>query len=181
MKCLEPISVDLYARESASVSEIKKDISENQEYVAVLQLETLKNNVDMQTKFFRMALLIISIIMAVIGILLLESFSKISVLERKNEIGILKSLGATNTEIMWTLWFDSVFIALLEIILSLVITAISMKIIPVFLKDIEMFSMEYPFTLILGLGIGSMIIVMVFSFLIIKKVIKDTPAVLLKQ
>lgn len=181
MKCLEPIGIDLYAKEPAIVAEIKKDISENQDYVAILQLETLKNNVDMQTKFFRMALLIISVIMAVIGILLLESFSKISVLERKNEIGILKSLGATDMEVMWTLWFDSMFISVLEIALSLGITAISLKIIPVFLKDIEMFSMEFPIILLLGLGISSMIIVMTFSLLMIKKVIKDTPATLLKQ
>lgn len=178
---LEPIMLDIYASNPSDVTKIKENILKDQDFVAVSQLETLKTNVDMQTKFFRMSLFAISIIMIVIGIALLESFAKISVLERTKEIGIMKSLGAKDRDVMCTLWFDTISISLLEIFLSFMITGIAARFIPAFMRNVEGFLLEYPLVMLIVFGFFALLIVMFFNMLLLRKMIKNTPASLLKH
>ena len=92
MKVMDPITVDIYVSHPGEVTLIKDSINENASFEASCQLETLKANVSMQTRFFSIALIVIGIIL-LISVALLSSFSKTSILEYKKEIAIIKSLG----------------------------------------------------------------------------------------
>ncbi len=180
MRHLEPTVLEVYASNAGDVTDIMKSIEKNEEFIAESQLESLKNNVAMQTRFFEVSILLLGIIMVIISISMLASFSKISVLERKKEVGIIKSLGAGDNSVFFTLWFDIAVISVAAIILSLIITKVFMLILPYIMVDIAFVEYTYPIKYLLIIGILFMAVIAVYTMLGMKKLVKNMPALLLK-
>lgn len=180
MKSLEPTVLEVYAANTGSVTGIIKDIEKNEEYIAVSQLESLKNNVGMQTRFFEISIVLLGTIMVIISISMLASFSKISVMERKKEIGIIKSLGASDRNVFLTLWFDIAVISVAAMALSLLITKIFMMILPDIMANIAFIEFTYPIEYLLLIGGLFMAVITIYTMLGMKKLVKKMPALLLK-
>ena len=181
LKEINPTVLEMYASKTINVSEIKERIDKEENFTCSLRLESLKNNVAQQTSYFKLTLIVIGFIMVFVSISMLASFSKIVVLERRKEIAILKSLGATNKHVALTLWFDWIVVSLLACAFSLGITAIFVNVTPYFIKDISFFKLEYPTIPLLLLSGMSLLFVCIYSLFGMKKLIKITPAELLKH
>ncbi|MCI8668907.1 MAG: ATP-binding cassette domain-containing protein [Lachnospiraceae bacterium] len=180
LRSLEPTVLEVYAANTGSVTDIIKDIEKNEEYTAASQLESLKNNVGMQTRFFEISIILLGTIMVIISISMLASFSKISVMERKKEIGIIKSLGASDRNVFLTLWFDIAVISVAAMALALWITKIFMIILPDIMGDIAFIEYTYPIKYLLLIGVLFMAVITVYTMVGMKKLVKKMPALLLK-
>lgn len=181
MQKLDPVGIDIYATNPEQVTAIKDSINEKANFEASTQLETLKENVLSQTRFFSIALILLGTILLLISIALLSSFSKIAVLERKREVAIIKSLGATNRQVLSILLFDSAVITVVSFLLSLVMFAALKLLIPFILPDVELLCTGFPIGLLAIIGF-------VFAFLIfiqtggtLRKLVKKMPAELFAQ
>ncbi|MDR2267411.1 MAG: ATP-binding cassette domain-containing protein [Christensenellaceae bacterium] len=181
MVIAKPTTLDLYISDITKSTEIITVIKQNESFTAESNYENLKENISMQTRFFQIALFIIGIIMAIISISMLNSFGKINVLERKNEIGIIKSLGASNKNVLFLLWFDTIVISLLAIVFACWLSIAYMYIIPIILSEITYIKVAYPITLLLIIGFSFLGISIVVSMLNLWKLIKKMPAELIKH
>ncbi len=144
LKEIEPIMLEIYLPSSQDVSATRDRIEAEDGLECTMQLENLKLNVLQQTSFFKWALLLTGMILAVISIAMLGSFSKLSVLERKREIAIIKSLGASDIEVLLTLWFDSVFISVMSFAMAMVFAGIFTVAIPGLLPDLAFAEFGFP-------------------------------------
>ena len=181
LKRLEPKVLELYASENLDVSAIKETIEQDEEFTCYLQLESLKLNLSQQTGFFKLALTVIGIVMIFVSICMLASFSKLVVLERRREIAILKSLGATNGNVRFTLWFDSVIISLSAFVFALILTKILALILPIFIKDMSYVHIEYPIGYLILLGVLFLVFICAYTAISMQKLVKKMPAELFKE
>lgn len=181
MKIVNPIRVDIYANKADQVPEIKDDINKKYDFKASAQLETLKDNISMQTRFFTIALILLGIVLICISCALLSSFSKISVLERKKEVAIIKSLGASNRSVLFILLFDSAAISILSFFISLIIFAVLKFSLPYVLPNIELLTTGFPIMLIILINIAFTAIIFLQTGLVLRKLVKQMPAQLLTQ
>ncbi len=179
MKKADPISVDIYVSNIEDVSKIKKDINEKYEFEASAQMETLKENVSMQTRFFSLALMLLGIVLVCISCALLSSFAKISVLERKKEIAIIKSLGADNPTVLCILIFDTIVIALLSYLLAIIFFCGIDFIIPLVINNSELLITRFPIGQITLISVIFAILVVLYTSLNLRKLVKQMPADLL--
>jgi len=124
MQKIDPIAIDIYVLNPDKIITIRDNIKANTDFEVNTQLQTLKDNVLMQTRFFSFALVLFGVILVMISGALLSSFSKIAVLERKKEVAIIKSLGANNRNVLSILLFDSGVIAVLSFFLAMLIFAV---------------------------------------------------------
>ncbi len=180
LKHLEPTELQLYVSNAENVISVMKDINRNESYTAESKLESLKDNVSMQTRFFELSILLLGIIMVIISFFMLASFSNISVLERKKEVGIMKSLGAGNKNVLYTLWFDTVIISISAFLMALLVTGIFILLLPHIMTNIGFIEFTYPIQNLVGIGIIFLIVIVVYTILGMKKLVKNVPAVLLK-
>lgn len=181
MKKVDPIAVDIYASNPDKVAEIKNSIHENEDFEASAQLETLKENVSMQTRFFSMALIVLGAILLVISVTLLSSFSKIAVLERRREVAIMKSLGASNRSVLSVLLFDSAAIALLSFVLALFLFSMIKFALPSILSDANILNLGFPVWLIVIISFLFALLVFLQTGLNLRKLVKKMPAELFVQ
>lgn len=172
---------ELYISDITKSTAITNSIKQNEEFTAESNYENLKNNISMQTKFFEIALLSLGIVMALISALMLNSFAKITVLERKKEIAILKSLGASNLNILALVLFDVLVITLLSIAFALLLSIAYLFLIPLMLSGISYIKVTYPIGLLLLIGSIFIIFVCFYSVLSLQKLIKKMPSELIKQ
>lgn len=178
---IEPIALDVYASDPEQVKAIEEDISQNHTFEVQVRLDTLKQNLFVQTLFFRVALVLIIIVLVCISFALLSSFSKITVLERKKEIAIIKSLGADNGNVLCILLFDAAVISAAAFVMSILIYIPVRMILPYFMKNINAFGMKFPLGLMAVTGVIFAAIVFIQVSLGVRKVVKQMPAELLKQ
>lgn len=181
LKKIEPTVLDAYLSQTVNVADIKENINNNEKFTCTLQLEDLKNNVSKQTSYFKWAIILAGLIMILVSIAMLGSFSKVAVLERKKEVAIIKSLGATDREVLLTLWFDSVAISFTAFLISLLITGLFIIALPHIITDMSFVDFRYPFVSLITLGICFMIFVCFYTLLSLKKLVKKMPAELFKQ
>jgi len=178
---VDPIGVDIYLAKPDDVTSIKESINTNEKYAASTQLENLKDNVTMQTRFFSLALILIGIIFLLISISLLSSFSKIAVLERKKEVAIIKSLGASNRNVLFVLLFDSGIISLLAFVLSLFFYGILNTVLPYIMPKSSVLDYGYPVFLLIGINLIFALLVIVYTRLNMRNLVKKMPAELFVQ
>lgn len=178
---VDPIGVDIYLANPDNVAAIKESINNNEKFTASAQLESLKDNVSMQTRFFSLALILIGIILLLISIALLSSFSKIAVLERKKEVAIIKSLGASNRNVLSVLLFDSGIISLLSFAFSLISYAILNAILPFIMPESTILDYGYPLLLLIGINLVFTLLVTVYTGLNLRRLVKKMPAELFAQ
>lgn len=181
LKAIKPTVLDVYIPQSVNVSEIKNSINSEEEFTCHLQLENLKNSVAQQTSYFRLTLIAVGGIMVLVSVAMLASFSKLVVLERRQEIAILKSLGATNRSIMFTLWFDSLMISILACIFSFILTGLCVVVLPYFVKDMSFMKFNYPLGALLILGICVLLCVCIYTLAGMRKLVRKMPAELFKH
>lgn len=181
LKSYEPKVLEVYASKKLDVSAIKETIERDEEFTCYLQLESLKLNLSQQTGFFKLALTVIGIVMIFVSICMLASFSKLVVLERRKEIAVLKSLGATNGNVRLTLWFDSVIISLSAFVFALILTKVLAVILPLFVKDMSYIHIEYPIAYLVMLGILFFVFICIYTAISMQKLVKKMPAELFKE
>lgn len=181
LKEIEPTVIESYFPQKVNVSNIKKEIDENEKFTCSLQLETLKDNVLKQTTYFELVIILIGFIMILVLIAMLSSFLKIVVLERKKEVGIIKSLGASNKDVLFTLLYDSMIISLVSVLLSFLITWVFLLLLPNIITDLSFVNFEYPLLSLIILGLFFTLFICFYTFFSLKKIVKETPADLLKQ
>lgn len=178
---IKPLIIDAYISNKVDVSTIKEMINNNEDFICSLKLEDLKNSISQQTSFFKIGITAMGIIMIFISIFMLASFAKITVLERTKEIAIIKCLGASNRHIMSILAYDAIIISIIAFILSCILTKLWVEIIPRFLGDMSFVRFSYPFKSLLIINIISVLLVICYTLISMKKLVRRTPAELLKQ
>lgn len=181
MQNVNPIAVDIYVSNPDEVTAIKDSINAKMAFEANAQLETLKENVSMQTRFFSIALIMLGIVLLLISIALLNSFSKIAVLERKKEVAIIKSLGANNRNVLSILLFDSAVITLLSFVLAMLIFPVFQFVLPYILPDTNIINFGFPLLLITMISLVFTLLVFILTGLNLKKLVKKMPAELFAQ
>lgn len=181
MQKLDPVGIDIYATNLKQVTSIKESTNEKTNFEASTQLETLKENVSFQTRFFSIALILLGTILLLISIALLSSFSKIAVFERKREVAIIKSLGATNRQVLSILLFDSAVITVVSFLLSLVVFVALKLLIPFILTDVELLSIGFPIGLLAIIGFVFSFLIFIQTGVTLRKLVKKMPAELFAQ
>lgn len=177
----DPVSVDLYVKDTSKVSEICRQLSATKGFEAETNQETLKRAILSQSLFFQMALMVLGVILAWISILLLNSYSKISALERRKEIAILKSLGAADRTVLEVLLFDSFAIAAASTVcamaLSILARFVASKAVP------QILFVSIPSVLVTALLVGIIFTLMIVLLTIIsmRSFVRKMPAELFLQ
>ena len=178
---VDPIAIDIYVSNPDKVPTIKDSVNANAAFEAITQLETLKNNVSMQTRFFSIALILLGIVLLMISVAMLSSFSKIAVLERKEEVAIIKSLGANDYSVLSILLFDSAVIALLSFLLALLLFTVLQFALPYILPNVNVLNFRFPFLLLLLISLVFTFLTLIQTVLSLRKLVKKTPAELFAQ
>lgn len=181
MQIVDPIGIDVYAANPEQVTEMRDSINEKYAFNADIQLDTLKNNISNQTKFFSTALILLGIVLLCISGALLSSFSKIAVLERKKEVAVIKSLGADNRSVLFILLFDSAVISVISFFISLIVFAAFKFVLPYILSNIEIISLGFPIGLILLISVIFSLLIFLQTSLSLRKLVKQMPAELFAQ
>lgn len=181
MKKIDPVSLEIYVSEPQRIDDIRDSINKNYDFETEVELDTLKQNVNGQTRFFSAALILIVIVLVCISFALLNSFSKIAVLERKKEIAIIKSLGANNGNVLCILLFDALIISFAAYIISIVISVVIKFVLPLFLKNINGIEIGFPFGVITLVSAVFTLLVLIKTSISLRKIVKQMPAELLIQ
>ena len=173
------ISLDIYLSDRYDTAETRNKILETDKYTCTYQLESLKKNVSNQTSFFTIALILVGVILTIISIALLNSYAKISVIEKRRDLAIIRCLGATNKDLLGVLIFDSVVISLLSIFLSFGITFVINLFLPKIFNT-TFINYSYPWLLSIIIGSIFVLLTMLVTSLHFIKISRKMPADLLK-
>jgi ABC-type antimicrobial peptide transport system permease subunit len=166
---------------SADVGKIKDKIEKEDGFKGILQLENLKMNVLKQTSFFKWSIFLAGAILSMISLSMLGSFSKLSVLERKKEIAIIKSIGASNTEVLLTLWFDSACISVISIFAAAAFTGILSAMIPRVIPELAFAESGFLWLTLLTFAMLFFIAILFYTFFGMSRLIKTMPAQLMRD
>lgn len=181
MQVPKPKKVELYIKDVEKIEQTMDIIKENEDFVVNSSFQNLKDNISSQTNFFELALFALGIILILIALVMLNSFTKITILERKEEIAIIKSLGASRRNIINVIFFDFLIIFLFSFVLASVFLIAYVIIFPMLLSNISYINLTYPWVMLLIVG-GCFLFFLFFYCLIgLRKLIKTMPVVLFKQ
>lgn len=160
---------------------IKDELSSWGEFEAETNQETLKRAVMSQSLFFEVALVALGIILVWISILLLNSYSRIAVLERRKEIAILKSLGAKDRTVLKVLLFDSGVIDVLSLLCAFVLTLMTRSIVGCFVPQIATIGLLSTLLIVLMVAVVFAAFIFALTFLVLRKFVHKMPAELFLQ
>lgn len=177
----DPVVADIYVKDSAQAALIKDELSSWGEFEAETNQETLKRAVMSQSLFFEVALVALGIILVWISILLLNSYSRIAVLERRKEIAILKSLGAKDRTVLKVLLFDSGVIDVLSLLCAFVLTLMARSIVGCFVPQIATIGLLSTLLIVLMVAIVFAAFIFALTFLVLRKFVHKMPAELFLQ
>ena len=179
LKIADPVSLDVYLPDNLDTASVYNELNSGDDYFCMYYLEDLKDQVGSQTVFFEFAILISGIILTLISVAMLNSFSKITVLERRRELGIIKSLGAGNKELMAVLLYDSAVMAIASVVLSAGLTFVGNEVLKKVFGSMDYIKFSYPLTTQLLLGGIFTVIIIVCTALHFVKVARMMPSELL--
>ncbi len=179
IKIADPICVDVYLPDSIDTAQTFEEINSEGKYFCMYSLEKLKNQIGGQTAFFQISIMLVGIILTMISIALLNSFSKITVLERKRELGIIKSLGATNKDLMAVLLYDSLVMAVASFVVSLGLTLAGNIVLKNVFASMGYIDMAYPWKYELMMGGAFFLLILLCTSFHFIKVARSTPSELL--
>lgn len=130
---------------------IKKLDEYNQEFDKLIYIDTMASAIDIVKKFIMIisvVLIAFSIIAIIISSLMIGILTNVRVLERKKEIGIFRSLGASKGDIRRLFGFQNIFIGSVSLIVSLIIINIIKEpinnILYKYLEINNIFKINYP-------------------------------------
>ncbi len=179
LKIADPVSLDVYLPDDLDTASVYKELNSEDEYFCMYYLEDLKDQIGSQTVFFEFAILISGIILTLISVAMLNSFSKITVLERRRELGIIKSLGAGNKELMAVLLYDSAVMAIASFVLSAGLTFVGNEVLKKVFGSMDYIKFSYPLTTQLLMGGVFTVIIIFCTTLHFVKVARMMPSELL--
>lgn len=180
MRQIEPVQIDVYASDDCPPDMIREDTESGRDYTCYLQQEMLKYSVGQQTYFYRLAFILVGLILALVSLMMIGSFVKIVVLERRQEIAIMKSLGATGKEVLLTLWYDMVIISLLAVIVAAVMTGVLIALLP-HIQAFSVVPLSYPISRFLLLSTAFSTVICGYTLIRLRTIADKTPASLLTE
>lgn len=178
---LKPVCIDIYLSDIFDTASEYNKILEEGKYFCTYKLEQLKKEVNGTTSYFKIALIVVGIILTIISIALLNSYAKITVLERKHELAIIRCLGASNRDLRRVLLFDSAVISIIAIIFSMIATFVTNIFMPNIFSSITFIDFSYPWVALLSIGAAFFILSMIVTLLHFIKISRTMPADLLKD
>ena len=146
-----PNQINIYTANLNDKNEVIKKLDEyNRNYDKLIYIDTMATAIDIVKKFIMIIsviLIVFSFIAITISSLMIGILTNVRVLERKKEIGIFRSLGASRGDIRRLFSFQNMFIGITSLIVSLfIINIIKMpinKIIDNYLKIGDIFKINY--------------------------------------
>ena len=178
---LKPVCIDIYLSDIFDTASEYNKILEEGKYFCTYKLEQLKKEVNGTTSYFKIALIVVGIILTIISIALLNSYAKITVLERKHELAIIRCLGASNRDLRRVLLFDSAVISIIAIVFSMIATFVTNIFMPNIFSSITFIDFSYPWVALLSIGAAFFILSMIVTLLHFIKISRTMPADLLKD
>ncbi len=181
LKEIEPVALEVYIPASQDVSVVKRRIEAEDGLKCSLQLENLKMNVLRQTAFFKWAILFAGAILAIISLAMLGSFSKLAVLERKKEIAVVKSLGASDPEVLLILWSDSLCISVISVFMAASFTGVFTFVVPYMLPELAFAEFRFPVGSFIVFAVMFFIAVLLFTLTGMRRLVRTMPAELMRN
>lgn len=152
-------SISIYPKTREGKEKIKKVLNK---YQIVDEAQEITDIINRIIKIITYVLIIFSISAFTITIIMMNIMSYIEVIERKQEIGILKTLGTRNKDIKRIFIFENILIGFISTIISLLNLYILSKIInPIINAKIGL-------TSLITINIKTIIIIFIVSFIISK-------------
>ena len=152
-------SISIYPKTREGKEKIKKVLNK---YQIVDEAQEITDIINRIIKIITYVLIIFSISAFTITIIMMNIMSYIEVIERKQEIGILKTLGTRNKDIKRIFIFENILIGFISTIISLLNLYIISKIInPIINAKIGL-------TSLITINIKTIIIIFIVSFIISK-------------
>lgn len=173
--------VDIYLNDKFDAEAVNNELINGGTYWSSIALANLKAQVNNETKLFRVTIMIIGIVLSMFSVAMLNSFSNISLLERRRELAIIKCLGANNYDMMAVLMYDSIVISLLAFVMSLGLTAIIVRAMTHILDGIAYVSFDYPWQSEIIISLCFFVLVVVCTIFHFAGVTRKSPAELLKE
>ena len=146
-----PSGINIYTSDIDNKNEVTRYLDEyNETNDKLIYVDTMKNAIDIVKKFIMiisLILIIFSIVAIIISSLMIGILTNVRVLERKKEIGIFRSLGASKGDIRRLFNLQNIFIGIIALVISLIgINVISIpinKIMEKYLEIVNMFKINY--------------------------------------
>lgn len=173
--------VDIYLSSGLSAENVCDELLESENYWASFALASLKSQINNETRMLRITNFMVGIVLSLISFAMLNSFSKISLLERSHELAIIKCLGAKNSDLIAVLMYDSFLISILSFLVSFILTAAASAVIPKMLSDIAYVSYNYPLGTECFISLIFMILISVCTLVHFFRITRVEPADLLKE
>ncbi len=169
---LLPRSFEIYLDDNKNVdlvlSKIEKDVGEGKSYSSVRHAKEAIDAIESATDTLRWVSAVLIIGLGFIGTIIIMNTIKITVNTRKNEITLMKYIGATDWFIRWPFIFEGIIIGLIGAIIPIIISYFSYEHVVSKLNETlgfvssmisyvginELFSMSIPLALLLGVSIG---------------------------
>jgi putative ABC transport system permease protein len=152
--------------DESNIKDIKQQIKDKYNFKGIFTADDVLGFLDQIIQAFTIAMIAFGAISAVIAAIGITNTMVMSIYEQTKEIGILKAMGASNSQILGVFLIQSAIIGLLGGIVGLLVVVASMQIGNIFivqqLKDIgfevdTFFHFNFPSTLIIvaiSIGIG---------------------------
>jgi len=175
---VKPVDLEVYL-DVSKVDKTIKTINDNEEFEAESVLRGVKSAVGKKTRFYTFALQIIAIILFVISLIMLNSFIKLLVLERKKEIAIIKSFGAKDSNVKNVMMYDMMYLMLASLPISAVVSCAALVVLQNLLDNSMLFTFNFPILQLLIIYFIMVIVVYLYTSRLVKKMVAKTPAWLL--
>lgn len=150
--------------------------------MAISNYMNIRESISYGVRYFQIAIISLDMILLLISIFNTLTFAKINIVERNNEIAIVKSMGASNFDVVRLFLFDTNFISFLVLILSFLIQLVFWFVTPVIYgNSITYLNYHYPIILIIIVWLIYYIVYNAFVLLYFLPYAKKSPIELLKK
>ncbi len=177
----EPNKLQIYVENTGESGKIAKSINEMVKYSAKVTTQQIKDRVLSQNYFNKKIIWYLGVALLIASVLMITSFIRISVMERRYEIGIVKSLGAGKGHVMFILWLDALAISIFTAVFIGIILKLMMFGLPYIFDEMSVLQFAFPFkNYFISLGI-MFIFISVNILLGTVSLVKSTCAKLLRS
>lgn len=177
----EPNKLQIYVENTGESGKIAKSINEMVKYSAKVTTQQIKDRVLSQNYFNKKIIWYLGVALLIASVLMITSFIRISVMERRYEIGIVKSLGAGKGHVMFILWLDALAISIVTAVFIGIILKLMMFGLPYIFDEMSVLQFAFPFkNYFISLGI-MFIFISVNILLGTVSLVKSTCAKLLRS
>lgn len=174
--------VDLYFGDAERAVEVKEQVTLEKNLKAEAKVETLRERVENWSVLYTLVVGAIGLVLIFILIITLLTFSKILIAERKQEIAILRSLGARGAQIVRLVLVDfgTIYLAAaaMSALLAILFPGALGNIITEALPYVKV---QYPVLTLLLTNAAALPLLLLLSLPTVSRMLRITPATLLKR